>query len=307
MSETKRRGRPRKAETSTAVESVDTTMNKTGTGAGGITSQELDKLLGVSGAGTDKETGASVRGEAIAEPLPGKETVQAGVWDALSGKETVRAGAREAGSGNGVRTVAESKGMTASELIAKRKLPQSDYQNAALQKVEDTTLEDGTIVNSNTLYIRKNLEIANLPEIDLTDAEQVQERINQYFEIEAKYGNKPTVAGLAMSLNGMNRRRLNEIVTGNFGNTRGITTTLPKTVTHLIKKAHQLMEQLWEDYMQNGKINPVSGIFLGKNNYGYQDKTEYVVTPNSQRDTDYSEAQIRERLGLPPADSPTSD
>ena len=283
MSEMKKcRGRPRKA----------------GAGTGAITSQELDRLLGVN-----KETGASVRGEATAEPLPGKETVRAG--KALSGKETV-ACARGEGAGTGARTVAESKGMTPEELIAKRKVPQSDYRNSALQKVEDTTLEDGTIVNSNTLYIRKNLEIANLPEIDLTNPDEVGERINQYFEIEAKYGNKPTVAGLAMSLNGMNRRRLNEIVTGNFGNTRGITTTLPKTVTHLIKKAHQLMEQLWEDYMQNGKINPVSGIFLGKNNYGYQDKTEYVVTPNSQRDTDYSEAEIRERLGLPTSNSDTT-
>lgn len=282
MSEIKKgRGRPRKAGAGALADA----------GAGGISTQELDRLLGVN-----KETVVDAeRSRAGAD----KETVRAG--KALSGKETVACAA-----GTGARTVAESKGMTPEELIAKRKVPQSDYRNSALQKVEDTTLEDGTIVNSNTLYIRKNLEIANLPEIDLTDAEQVQERINQYFEIEAKYGNKPTVAGLAMSLNGMHRRRLNEIVTGNFGNTRGITTTLPKTVTHLIKKAHQLMEQLWEDYMQNGKINPVSGIFLGKNNYGYQDKTEYVVTPNSQRDTDYSEAEIRERLGLPTSNSDTT-
>jgi hypothetical protein len=34
--------------------------------------------------------------------------------------------------------------------------------------------------------------------------------------------------------------------------------------------------------MTNGKINPVSGIFLGKNNFGYQDKQEYVLTPNQQ-------------------------
>ena len=33
--------------------------------------------------------------------------------------------------------------------------------------------------------------------------------------------------------------------------------------------------------MTSGKINPVSGIFLGKNNFGYQDKQEYVVTPNT--------------------------
>ena len=33
--------------------------------------------------------------------------------------------------------------------------------------------------------------------------------------------------------------------------------------------------------MMNGKINPVSGIFLGKNLYQYTDKQEYVVTPNT--------------------------
>lgn len=36
-----------------------------------------------------------------------------------------------------------------------------------------------------------------------------------------------------------------------------------------------------ENYMQNGKINPVAGIFLMKNNMDYQDKSEVVLTPNS--------------------------
>ena len=35
--------------------------------------------------------------------------------------------------------------------------------------------------------------------------------------------------------------------------------------------------------MQNGKINPVAGIFLGKNNFDYSDKQEYVLTPNQQQ------------------------
>jgi hypothetical protein len=33
--------------------------------------------------------------------------------------------------------------------------------------------------------------------------------------------------------------------------------------------------------MLNGKINPVSGIFLGKNNFQYVDKQDFVVTPNT--------------------------
>ena len=55
------------------------------------------------------------------------------------------------------------------------------------------------------------------------------------------------------------------------------------------------MENQWETYMNSGKINPVSGIFLGKNNFGYQDKTEYVVTPNVQQDNDYNADDIRSR------------
>jgi hypothetical protein len=70
-----------------------------------------------------------------------------------------------------------------------------------------------------------------------------------------------------------------------------------------IKKAYKLMENMWENYMQNGKINPVSGIFLGKNNFGYQDKTEYVVTPNTNSDNDYNAEDIRKRYAIDSADN----
>lgn len=33
--------------------------------------------------------------------------------------------------------------------------------------------------------------------------------------------------------------------------------------------------------MQNGKVNPASGIFLGKNMFGYKDVQDVVVTPNN--------------------------
>ena len=58
------------------------------------------------------------------------------------------------------------------------------------------------------------------------------------------------------------------------------------------------MEDLWENYMQNGKINPVSGIFLGKNNFGYQDKQEMVLTPNNP-ESDYNAKDIADRYTLP--------
>ena len=152
------------------------------------------------------------------------------------------------------------------------------------------SLEEG----DNTKYLAVSMKLMNLPEIDLKDPEQVIDRLNEYFQIHADNDMKPTVAGMGLALNGMDRRRLWEIRTGNLkgGNSEY---DLPTLTLDSIKKAYKLMENMWENYMQNGKINPVSGIFLGKNNFGYQDKTEYVVTPNTNSDSDYSTEDIRKR------------
>lgn len=143
----------------------------------------------------------------------------------------------------------------------------------------------------NTKYLMANVELMNMPDIDIKDPEEVQKRVNDYFKLYASYDMKPTVAGLGMAL-GLDRRRLWEIKTGNYTSS---TPKLPPEVEDSIKKAYKLMENLWETYMNSGKINPVSGIFLGKNNFGYQDKTEYVLTPNQKQDSDYDAEDIRKR------------
>lgn len=145
----------------------------------------------------------------------------------------------------------------------------------------------------NTKYLTLGRELFNLPTIDLQDPKQVVDRLDEFFEIHARYDMKPTVAGMGMAL-GLDRRRLWEIKTGNFGTQRKLA-ELPTQTMDSIKKAYEYMEILWENYMQNGKINPVSGIFLGKNNFGYQDKTEYVVTPNVNTDSDYNADDIKKR------------
>lgn len=156
----------------------------------------------------------------------------------------------------------------------------------------------------NTKYTQKNLELFNLPKINLMEKDEVIQRFNEYFAIMEKYDSKPTVTGLAMAL-GIDRRRLWEIKTGNFGNTTGLYTKLPEEVVEIIRKGYDFLEILWEDYMLNGKINPVSGIFLGKNNFGYQDKTEYVLTPNSQKE-EFDPESIRKRylIEAPDPDQP---
>ena len=145
----------------------------------------------------------------------------------------------------------------------------------------------------NTKYVLLGMKLFNLPAIDLKDPQQVNDRLEEFFKIHADADMKPTVSGMGMAL-GLDRRRLWEIKTGNYG-TQKMLADLPTLTKDSIKRAYEYMEILWENYMQNGKINPVSGIFLGKNNFGYQDKQEHVITPNTQSDSDFSAEDIKKR------------
>lgn len=127
----------------------------------------------------------------------------------------------------------------------------------------------------NSKYLGHALTINRMPLVDLNDINAVEERIDWYFDLCFANDMKPTVSGFCNSLK-INRQTLLNWRTGAF-----------RAGTHqaVILEKYAMMEELWENYMQNGKINPVSGIFLGKNNYGYADKQEYVLTPNQQQET----------------------
>lgn len=130
-----------------------------------------------------------------------------------------------------------------------------------------TNLDPG----DNSRYLRHALVTMNMSPIDISDPKQVEERIMWYFAHCADNDMKPTVKGLCNSL-GIHRDTIHTWKTGEV-----------RAGTHkeIVLRAYDMLEELWEDYMLNGKINPVSGIFLGKNHFGYADKQEYVVTPNT--------------------------
>lgn len=160
------------------------------------------------------------------------------------------------------------------------------------------------VIGDNGLMLEKgdnakimsiNIALFNMQDIDMTDAQAVTGRLGEYFALYEQADLKPTVAGMAIALNGMSRQTLTAIAHDRVTGSTGYKSALPPEVTTIIKKAYKMMENMWETYMNSGKINPVSGIFLGKNNYGYQDKTEYVLTPNTQNDSDYDAEDIRQR------------
>ena len=57
----------------------------------------------------------------------------------------------------------------------------------------------------------------------------------------------------------------------------------------MIKEAFNFIENMWEQYMQNGKISPPNGIFLGKNHFGYKDVQDVVVQPQNPYDSENPE------------------
>ena len=145
----------------------------------------------------------------------------------------------------------------------------------------------------NTRIVQTNMKFFDMPRVDLKNPDAVRERLAEYFKIYGEADLKPTVAGMAMCL-GVDRRRLWDIKTGNYTNVGGYKDLPPETVD-LVKKAYEILETTMENYANAGKINPVMAIFMMKNHFGYQDKTEYVLTPNQKQESDYDADEITKR------------
>lgn len=125
----------------------------------------------------------------------------------------------------------------------------------------------------NQKYITHDLKMWDWPKVDMTKPQEVSERIKQYLQICVEDEIKPSVAGMALAF-GIDRRTLWKWINGIES------AYIPAESRDLLKKAHYFLNAQMENYMQNGKINPIAGIFLMKNNWGYTDKQEVVVTPN---------------------------
>ena len=127
----------------------------------------------------------------------------------------------------------------------------------------------------NSKFIAHALRVQAMPPIDYSDPVQVERRIGEYFQLCFENDMKPSATGFRMAI-GVSKQTISSWRSGEY-----------REGTHqeVIIRGYNMLEALWEDYMQNGKINPVAGIFLGKNNWGYRDQQDVVVTPNTQIET----------------------
>jgi hypothetical protein len=83
---------------------------------------------------------------------------------------------------------------------------------------------------------------------------------------------KPTIESIALAF-GTNRTTM-------WRWKESVETDIPDASRNAIKRAYTMTNQLLTQTMVDGKINPIPAIFLLKNNHGYKDQTDVVVTPN---------------------------
>lgn len=143
---------------------------------------------------------------------------------------------------------------------------------------EKKSLPGNVSNNDNIKYTLHNLDLMSLAPIDckIERAEVVQQRCFDYFDMCIRNAMKPSTAGLALAI-GVSRVTLLDYING--------VTPIPKDNREILQRVNTMLNSLMEDYMLNGKINPVAGLFLSKNNFGYKDTQEFVVNNTVQEES----------------------
>lgn len=148
--------------------------------------------------------------------------------------------------------------------------------------------------------IRQAMTISHWPEIDTNDADQVAERIDRYHQFCYEQDMKPDMPGMALAL-GVTTKTVWAWENGVDSGVRGAANK-PQAVRNVLKMARQINEMLMNQMMLNGKINPVTGIFLLKNSHGYKDQQDVVITPNNPLESEDPEQTRKKYIEALPED-----
>ena len=143
----------------------------------------------------------------------------------------------------------------------------TEKQTRKLRKRPDLAMQ--TVEGDNSRFTQHTLHLMQLPAVPLDDEQKVAERIAEYFTICQQDDMKPSVASFALAL-GYDRNTVWKVANGVL--------VKPQGVVNAIKRAYLALNAQLESYMGAGKLNPVTGIFLAKNHFGYTDKTEVEVS-----------------------------
>lgn len=135
---------------------------------------------------------------------------------------------------------------------------------------------------SNARFLREARVGYNMPEIDISDAAQVEQRINDYLDFCEINDKRPTIVGISNWL-GVSRKQIRRWKAGDeYAN---------KNSSKIVERVYRMMEEFMVDELMESKF-PTNFIFLLKNMFDYKDQTDLVVGQGEQNDTEISKEDL---------------
>lgn len=171
--------------------------------------------------------------------------------------------------------------MTQEELVeyrknhpTKAKIP---MRYEAVDKTEDRAVVSKLLDEVLTEYHREKVR----------SDEELAERLDDYFRRCAETGQIPTIEEMSLSTG------YTDTILSNWESGREL--GFSKMTAQLVKKAKALVKSFDAKMVIAGKLNFLAYCFRAKNYYGMTDKQEYVLTPNTRSEEEFSAEDIRQR------------
>lgn len=168
----------------------------------------------------------------------------------------------------------------------KRSQTKSIVEEARLKKLQKFAVPEGD--NADTVkYLMEVCRLNARHPVNPKDPNSLWQRIAEYMQVCADNDRRPTFAALALSM-GIGRNTLLQWA-------RGASASMPKECVDVLETARTMLAANMEELMEAGKINPIAGIFLSRNNFGYvnDDNPDAFVTVKMEEN---SPEKIREKL-----------
>lgn len=149
-----------------------------------------------------------------------------------------------------------------------------------IQKIDPVDLERRS---ANQRHIDHTMGLAMMKPLKVWDAKHVGQRTMEYLDKCKEDGVRVNLTSYALSL-GTNPDGLNEMMYDK---------SLTQETRSAIQKGVAMIEAIMLEMMSEQRINPVTGIFMLKNHFGYKDQSE--ISFKGHIETDKKDLQAKYR------------
>lgn len=150
----------------------------------------------------------------------------------------------------------------------------SNPQNAMKARAKSPIIQDQKKEmppGYNSKMVKFIMDITPTEPLDYHDVDEMERRFLRYLQLCAEQDVKVGNLGAYLAI-GITKRQAYEWENARKSDPRR---------SSFIQKVRQICGYYREGLMQDGKVNPVTGIFWQKNYDGLRDQTEMVITPNN--------------------------